>query len=1098
MPQVGAAIAGIGAAFKATAIGSFLTTTFAGRLLVSIGASLLLRALAPKPDIRTPGIKTTTTAAGGTNPCSFIIGTYATGGYMVCPAMSHGNAGQTPNAYLTYVIELGDIPGQTLERLIVNDRYVEIGTTPHADYGLPILGELEGYAWVKYHAGDQTAADPMLLAKYGTYPERPWTSDMIGRGLCYAILTFRYNRERFSNLPRVRFEMGGIKLYDPRKDTTVGGSGAHRWDDPATWEPTANPVVQIYNIRRGIALPDGSIWGGRTDPADLPLGNWMAAMNACDTRVDDGDGGTVPQYRAGFEVTVDEEPAEVEAELLKACAGQVADIAGVWKIRVGPPGLPVHFFTDDDVIISREAELSPWPGLDRTYNAIHASYPEPNSLWEEREAPPLYNPVYEGLDGDRQLPADLPLPAVSDVGQVQRLMAAYLAEERRFLRHGLTLPPEAAVIEPLDAAAWTSLANGYTAKVFEVAEVVDDTASCLQQLSLRERAAGDFTPPEVILPAPPTAGGTILPAPQPVESWAVAGETIRDGLAVGRRPALKLSWDGTAAEDADLIAFEVRRTGTTDVIISGLAEAPAGQVLIAQGVVPLTDYEARGRYILDRPTTWSGWLSATTPDVRLGASDFASLRDIFEAQGLSAPEIVDELPELGNFPGRLVFLTTDGLLYRYASGAWTAGVTSAQIAAGTIQAGMLAAGAVLAENISAGSLNADDIQTGRMSTAFLEVLSLLSIDAASAGLAVGKASGTDFATPGLYAGTDGAGGFALLAGRVGTNDAAQALEIGASRGLRLLNARHAVTASLAPPGIDLTTSQTYEMPEGTTAITLQLMGAGGAGESVSSGGALTPGGPGGMTRVELWDGETYTGMFWESPGGLGGETGVTPSGKDGQSSVWGAGGVGAWEKTTWIAGSEGGSYTYTKYPAAAGNGFGAGGGAGRRSWTGTPVGHGGRAAPLIEIQNHDVSALTAPKLVVTIGAAGQKAGQTTNPYQGANGSTGRVRLFAEFTSEIPADVVPLQPTAQGTFVKPGSSGTLQSFPDLGAGLWFLWTTNDTGIGMQEINITPEQPIRIWNTQYASFVSSMTPTYLTSSTSRTIAYVFYSMGSWGGA
>ena len=139
-----------------------------------------------------------------------------------------------------------------------------------------------GLAWVKYYDGTQTSADPYLLAQYGAYPNRPWTSDMIGRGLCYAIVTFRHNPEVWNGFPRVRFEMGGIPLYDIRKDSTAGGSGTHRWATPSTWEQTSNPMVMIYNIMRGITLTDGTVWGGRVAAADLTPASFMAAMNECD------------------------------------------------------------------------------------------------------------------------------------------------------------------------------------------------------------------------------------------------------------------------------------------------------------------------------------------------------------------------------------------------------------------------------------------------------------------------------------------------------------------------------------------------------------------------------------------------------------------------------------------------------------------------------------------------------------------------------------------------------------------------------------------------------------------------------------------------
>ncbi len=631
MPHVFAAIAAAATAFSASAVGTFLTGTVLGRLLVSVALSALAQALAPKP--KAPGIKTSATASGGTNPQSFILGQYATAGFALAPAMSHGTSGKTPNAYLTYVIDLGDVPGQSLTGLIIDDAYVEIGPnvvseggstlhsglpgwpawpdwpdplglfprTDETTYGRPVLGKYEGYAWVTFYDGTQIAADPMLLAKYGADPDRPWKADMVGTGLCYAVLTFRYNRELFNALPRVRFVLAGIPLYDPRADSSVGGSGAQRWSDLASWSPSANPVVQIYNILRGIALPDGSIWGGESAEADLPLDAWFAAMNDCDLPVSLSEGGTEPQYRAGFEVTVDEEPASVIEELLKGCSGQMAEVGGIWKIRVGGPGLPVYVFSDDDVIVTAAQGFEPFPGLDRTWNGIQASYPEPSSLWESKDAPPRFNADYEMLDQDRRLVADLSLPAVPYANQVQRLMRAYIEEERRFRRHSLTLPPDAAILEPLDAVVWTSAANGYDAKVFELAECVDDLGTALQQVSLRERDPADYDwAPADELPWEPVSTG-LTPPPAPI----LPGVTLSTEVRIrNQQPVgvliIDIAWEGGFIDSA-----EVQYRPSGDAVWRDVGASQAGRFEVSG--IEAADYDVRVRAVSVLGTN-SDWL----------------------------------------------------------------------------------------------------------------------------------------------------------------------------------------------------------------------------------------------------------------------------------------------------------------------------------------------------------------------------------------------------------------------------------------------------------------------------------------------------------
>jgi hypothetical protein len=615
MPTLGAAIGGlftsigtaIGGAFAA---GGFFTT-IVGRLLVAVVASALMRALQPKP--KEPGIRTSVTQTGGSNPQSFIIGNYATGGSRICPPMSHGTVGGTPNAYLTEVIQVSDVPGQTLSRLIVNDEYVTLGPTPHPDYGLPATGRYAGYLWCKFYNGTQTTADPMLLSKYGSYPERPWSADMIGRGMCYAILTCRYDRGIWNSIPRFKFELGSIPLYDPRKDTTVGGSGSHRWANKATWAPTTNPFVQIYNIMRGVALDDGSIWGGRIDAADIPLSSFFAAMNECDLLVSNG-AGTEAQFRTGYEVQVSDEPYDVIEELMKASSGQMAEVGGLWKARAGSVGAAVLAFTDADILITREQELTAFPGFDGSYNGVHVSYPEPVSLWEAKEAPPVYNATYEAQDLGQRLVADLSLPACPYGAQARRIGYAYIEEERRFRRHGHYLPPDAAILEPLDAVSWTSTVNGYAGKLFEVAEVTDDPMTCVQRVILRERDPADYSYPS--LPAAPgTPAIFVPPAAVDVPGWAANGISLFDPGAIARRAAVEMVWTGTNLDGATGLEYEVRLAASGVVVARGVVtDVASGRNVVSSGIIGGVSYEARGRVIVPgAPGNWSAWDMALTP-----------------------------------------------------------------------------------------------------------------------------------------------------------------------------------------------------------------------------------------------------------------------------------------------------------------------------------------------------------------------------------------------------------------------------------------------------------------------------------------------------
>ena len=480
-------IAGIVSAISSFAASSWLAGAIV-RIGVGLGLSALSRALLPQQS-RPGGLQTSVTLSGAITPHGFILGRYATSGSLVCPPMTHGASDE----YLTYVITLGALKGQTLRRFAVNGKWQTLATTSHADYGTDFTGVNAGHLWIKFYDGSQITADAMLLAKYGAHPDTPWSADMVGTGICYAVLTVKANTTLWSGLPTFRFELGGIPLYDPRLDDTAGGIGLMRWGDPTTWTSSEIPSVMIYNIMRGISLPSGETWGGDVAAEDLPYANWAVAMEDCDEQVPDGSGGTKAQYVAGFEVRVNEPPKAILEELLKSCAGEMADIGGIWKIHVGAPSLPTLFLNDDDILVSETRQLLPFPGLEQTHNGISTTHPDPELLWEASEAAPLSDPVAVAADGGRNLIANLGLPSVWDGEQVARLQAAWLKDDRRWRRHSLSLPPRWVAAEPFDVISWDSLRNDYLATQFAVLSVTDNPMNLNQRLVLREVNPNDWS-----------------------------------------------------------------------------------------------------------------------------------------------------------------------------------------------------------------------------------------------------------------------------------------------------------------------------------------------------------------------------------------------------------------------------------------------------------------------------------------------------------------------------------------------------------------------------------------------------------------------------
>ncbi|WP_418459958.1 phage tail protein [Brucella intermedia] len=450
---------------------------------------------------------------------------------------------------------------------------------------------------------------------------------MIGRGIAYVVITAQVEEELFTGPPQCKFEVQGIRLYDPRKDSTVGGSGSHRWSDPSTWEFSDNPAVVIYNILRGIYYDGQWIWGGQVPLTRLPLSNWFAAMNECDRLVPGAEVPTEKQFRCGAEIRLNEEPLDVIERLLKVCNGKMAEIGGVYKIRVGAPGLPVYAFTDESIAITSGQSYEPFPGLETIYNGVNVTYPDPDAAWENKEAPPRYFPEYEAQDDNRRLMADVQFEYSPFRYQNQRLGKALVETNRRFRSHKFTLPPEAVELEPLDVVSWSSVRNGYENKLFDL-ESMDDLENVNQSVAIREVDPADYnwTPATDELPTSVGYLGPIRPLPQPIVDFSAVASVAQDDNGNNRRCAILLGWDGDQP-DVDLVMYEIRTAWDLSVIFAGRTErVSVGSMLVAPGMLllPTKSYQIRARYATyagNRPFEWSDWIPVTMLDIRLGPLD---------------------------------------------------------------------------------------------------------------------------------------------------------------------------------------------------------------------------------------------------------------------------------------------------------------------------------------------------------------------------------------------------------------------------------------------------------------------------------------------
>jgi len=134
--------------------------------------------------------------------------------------------------------------------------------------------------------------------------------------------------------------------------------------------------------------------------------------------------------------------------------------------------------------------------------------------------------------------------------------------------------------------------------------------------------------------------------------------------------------NGNIPDFADAVGNAKLYQGETDITslasFSASASGCTGTVNTATNT-PVSG-QAKGYY---RVTALPGDTGSLTITATYNGKTYTAVFSVSKAKG--GYEIVSSLPTTGNFEGRVVFLTTDGKLYRYTSGAWTAAVPSADV-----------------------------------------------------------------------------------------------------------------------------------------------------------------------------------------------------------------------------------------------------------------------------------------------------------------------------------------------------------------------------------------------------------------------------------
>ena len=595
-----------------TGLGSFIGGLgIFGKALVSIGLNLavsaLSRALSPKQK-PISGVELDV-QFGESEDRIVRCGRWGVAGHYVYPN-TYGSA----NKYLQQVFAISDFRCTSLDKVWIDGEEATLGAADGDGYRTVTSGDYSGKIRLKFVDGTQAAAEASLVDNAN--PSTRWTAAHVGLGMCHIVARLEYDREKLAQTVQFFFEGKGAPLYDWRKDDTVGGVGAHRFDDPDTWEFSENPILMDYAYRRGFTV-NGDLFCGMDMPAsDLPIAAWTVAANICEETVSGGD-----RYRCAIGLNANAPHGDNIDALMKSCGGLVIHgIDGVWPI-VGTDQATVATLTDDDLIVGERVQFRRLRPGNELVNSVSGTFPNPENQW----SPAGYDRATDSavVTADRRSKdVAINFETVPYARQAAQLAAIYFSENRFEATATIVVRPRWQVLEPGDWIVWNSARYGTRTWLVTDTNLVSlhrDKPRCVT-LSLQERSGdiytsvGTVTPPTVPLgPATPVHQSELL-------DFTATG-VIGAGADGRVYPAIRLSWTAPFDPTISAIVLQWRVKDDPDAVTFE-RRMQAGQTVAfaAEGIVSATVYEVRHTLEADPPRTITpaAWIEVTTPDVPTG------------------------------------------------------------------------------------------------------------------------------------------------------------------------------------------------------------------------------------------------------------------------------------------------------------------------------------------------------------------------------------------------------------------------------------------------------------------------------------------------
>jgi hypothetical protein len=469
-----------------------------------------------------------------------------------------------------------------------------------------------------------------------------WNADCTLTGCAYVKLrvkrtgvTSKASSPFAAGIPgRMTIKGRGMPVYDPRRDSTAGGSGSHRANNQATWQyadgatPLGNNhALQTLTYLLGWKVGGVLSVGAGVPPARLAMADWIAAANVCDEAVSLASGGSHRRYEGAGVFGDSDAPTTVLEVQCRHMNANLRDTGGKIGIRmaINDTAGDLVTFTEDD--LQGGYDWQPCSALQDSYNVVRGKWTDPStaSLYQMVPYPAQSVTPPDGINR----PVQIDLPMVQDATRAQRIARQILMRGQYKGTFSAIFGPRAWACEVGQPVRLTLPGIGASAKLFRVVsqelKVInsdgDAQAVCPMTLVEEDPAIYAWSSGDASAVAAAVAPVSYLPSSQPfllgdlsevnaAQGTKLAGistgaDVTGDVLPVLTVPAAPvIRADFTGAVLAGQLPRDVKATrtrGGTDVSSSttwGITPTGCTATIGSDGTITITACSATGRIVV--------------------------------------------------------------------------------------------------------------------------------------------------------------------------------------------------------------------------------------------------------------------------------------------------------------------------------------------------------------------------------------------------------------------------------------------------------------------------------------------------------------------